>query len=310
MTTPANTNRFSCGHVALSALLVLVLSSAALNWAKSELRSIHQEISRTAADDPLYLPEAKYVKLVTLGFDSFFSKILWFNTVNYFGKQYEKSRDFRWLAHMCDLVTTLDHNAEHIYEFCGTLLSWMAKEPTESNRILTRAIDHQPNKWRFRYLRGFNYWYFLDRLDLAKEDFTLASKLPGAPPFIASLASRLIANEDNPDTAIDFLTDLIDNTDDDKVKDALSEKLKLAYISKHKQMLSKAVGIFEKRYGEKPNSLKLLVTKKILTALPKEPFSGKYYIDLETGEIVSSSGKGLEFGGKTADSGIYKQFEN
>ena len=80
--------------------------------------------------------------------------------------------------------------------------------------------------WRFYYLRGFTYWYFLERNDLASKDLTYASKLPDAPPFIASIASRLLAAENDPRIAIAFLHDLVKETKDPTARKALSKKLR------------------------------------------------------------------------------------
>ena len=219
------------GGFFLGLFAVLALVSVSLAWSKAQLRQKKDEIRQETEETPLYLPDAKYIRLVTLGFDTFWSRILWFNTVNYFGKQFLADSDYRWLYHNCKLVTQLDERATHAFEFCGTLLSWMAREPERSNEILTHAIQAHPDAWRFRYLRGFNYWYFLSRRDLAKEDFRIGSTLPEAPPVLASLATRLMVAEDDPQTAIAFLVDLIENTKDEHVKQALGEKLKRAVIN-------------------------------------------------------------------------------
>ena len=295
------------GGFFLGLFAVLALVSVSLAWSKAQLRQKKDEIRQETEETPLYLPDAKYIRLVTLGFDTFWSRILWFNTVNYFGKQFLADSDYRWLYHNCKLVTQLDERATHAFEFCGTLLSWMAREPERSNEILTHAIQAHPDAWRFRYLRGFNYWYFLSRRDLAKEDFRIGSTLPEAPPVLASLATRLMVAEDDPQTAIAFLVDLIENTKDEHVKQALGEKLKRAVISRDRRILNKAVVIFHDKFGRRPLSLSELVEKGIMNRLPIEPFGGMYSIDRETGEVKTSSGeKDLDFFGKTADTGIYK----
>jgi hypothetical protein len=301
---------FNRGHAALviGLLSLLTVSFLVLAWSKSELRAEKSRIRLSADRPPLYLPEARYIKLVTLGFDTFASRILWFSTVNYFGKRYIAGQDYRWLYSMCKLVTRLDENATHVFEFCGTLLSWMAKEPVRSNEILTHAIEAHPRSWRFRYLRGFNYWYFLSRPDLAKEDFKIASKLPNAPKTLASLAGRLMVSEGDPQTAINFLEDLIQNTEDPNARKALGEKRKQAIISRDKRILEKAVAVFEKQHHRKPEALSEMVDKGVLNRLPKEPYGGHYLMDPATGEIKTSSGKkGLEFMGRTAKTGVFKK---
>lgn len=288
-------------------LAVLVASVAVLSWSKDGLRQRHAALQQDSTQVPLYLPEAEYVRLVTLGFDGFASDLLWFNTVNYFGKQYLAKKDYQWLFHMCTLVTKLDPNALHVFEFCGSLLSWVAKRPEQSNEILTQAIALHPLNWRFYYLRGFNYWYFMEDLERAKEDIARASRVKGAPTFLASLASRLVAATENPNTAVVFLKDLIDNTNDETVQKALGEKLKLAYVSRDAERLENLVKRYEAGSETKVVALDDLVAAGMLKFVPKDPFGEPYLLNTESGHVESASAKrGLSFEGKTARTGLLR----
>jgi tetratricopeptide (TPR) repeat protein len=292
------------------ALLIVVIGSCIISWSRNSLRLREvTESEQLAEETPLYLPSVRYVKLITLGFNHLFSDILWFNTLNYFGKQFEGNKDYRWLGHMCNLVTSLDSRSRHAYEFCTTLLSWISREPEASTKLLSRAIITEPDYWRYWYLRGFNYWYFLDRKDLAERDIRHASTLPGAPPFLASLASRLMVSKNDLDTAISFLKELIENTDDETARRAFEEKLKLAYISRDIRFLRKKIEKYEAKSERKLTEFSQLVESGVLKGIPLDPYNMRYYIDSETGEIKTRSGKkGLEFFGKTAKTGLARQF--
>ncbi|MCB0322052.1 MAG: hypothetical protein KDD69_00725 [Bdellovibrionales bacterium] len=288
------------------ALALLIAGTGSMYWSRAALRTDQSARETTASHEaPLYLPDVQYVKLITLGFDRFAADILWFNTLNYFGKHFAGDKDFRWLGHMCDLVTSLDPDAEHVYEFCATLLSWVAKDHETSTRILGKAIATRPEYWRYRYLRGFNYWYFMERFDLAERDFSKAAKLPDAPAFLASLASRLMADRDNPETAIRFLQDLLEHTQDESAKKALRAKLRQAHISRELRVLEEKVKQFTDQTGTRPTRIEQLVEHKLLPGIPLDPYKKPYFIDPATGAIRTSSGKrGLSFFGKTADTGL------
>lgn len=292
------------GSLSFSLALLIASSTAAL-WSREWLRQ-QDSLNREPDRPPLYLPDAEHVKLLTLGFNNFFSDILWFNTINYFGKQFEGTKDYRWLGHMCDLVTQLDGNATHAFEFCGTLVSWEAKRFDDTERLLTRAVELHPDTWRFFYLRGFNRWYFLNRQDLASEDFVHASKLPEAPAFLGSLASRLLAGQNNINMAIQLLQDLVKNSTDKKAKAALEEKLQRAVLRRDLDNLNKAVSLYKERLGTPPQSLDDIVREKFLRYIPREPFGGTYTLDTTSGEVKSSSGKKpLDFAGKNKDNGFF-----
>ena len=278
--------------------LAVTCSAAALmiNF-RSNLQAETALQSPTRDYAPLYLPDARYVRLITLGHDTLAGDLLWFNTNSYFGRQMREKRDVNWLGEMCKLITELDKRSPHYYEFCGTLLSWIAKDPQASNRILDSAIRHNPGNWKYRYLRGFNFWYFLEDKKQATEDFSAAAKLPGAPPILASLASRLMISTDDSTEAILLLRTLIQTTKDPAVRTALFDKLKRAQLSHDINVLNSALSIAQKQ-GRSIKSLEELVALGIITSLPADPFGGTYFLDLNTGAIGTTSGeKGLDFSG-------------
>lgn len=283
--------------------LLFVAASLLSLRVKEELRAERATQNSAIELPPLYLPQAQSIKAVTLGFDNFVSDVLWFNTLNYFGAQREQKKGLDWLGHMCDLVTSLDQHALPVYEFCGALLAWVANEPDKSNEILLRGAQALPTAWRLRYLRGFNYWYFIQNYDQASNELKLAAEVPGAPPFLASLASRLLSSHEDPATAVAFLKDLLKNTTNSDARTALLEQLRRGQLSLDLHKLRKAVDYYRTQNGSNPTSAQDLVTKGIIRDLPRDPFGGEYIIDPTTGEVSTTSNeKGLEFSGNTAES--------
>lgn len=256
---------------------------------------------------PYYLPKKSGLKYLSLGFNTLTSKIIWFDTLNYFGRRFQEKRDFPWLATMCELVTSMDSKGRHYVEFCATALSWMAKEPNESLKILNSAIEADNSYWKYYYLRAFNYWYFLKDYVQAKEDLVHASQLESAPSFIASLASRLLNQEEGPSVAREFIEQLMKNTSDPKILLELGKRLKESIFSEGMQKIKIAVEDFYKKYQRLPTDINELLTSNFLKSIPVEPFGGQYQINQNSGEIYSTSGKiGLKFNAKTFDTGILK----
>lgn len=262
----------------------------------------------TESTHSVYLPAVDKVKLVTLGFNNFVSDIFWFQTLNYFGKEFTSSRDFRWLKTRCDLVTRLDPSKKHAFEFCGSMLSWIAGSPGDGITTLTLAAVHHPEEWRFLYLRGFLYWYFLENNQKAQKDMELAAKKPKAPLFLATLASRLGVASSNPQEAISFLEGLINQSSDPKARLALTEKLHLAVVARDlsilnhfiKQSASGADSCSEVSFAR-------MLEKHLLKSIPLDPFGDAYLIDKTSCTAYSkSAGKGLEFHGKTARTGLFR----
>ncbi len=287
--------------------LLFAIALPLIGTSRARLNADSVAVTVDDSQPPLYLPEQRYVRLVTLGFDSFASDVLWFSTINYFGKQYRGNRDYRWLNQMCNLVTDLDPQALHVYEFCASMLTWEAKDIEKSDLILTKGLAKHPADWRLWYLRGFNAWYFAEDLVKAKADLEKAASLPEAPEFLASLASRMMVATNAPDTAVRFLSDMVARTGDPRAKEALQDKLKRAYLARDLAFLQEAIRRFELKHARLPQDLKELVSGAIITTVPVEPFGGQYELTDHGKDVRTSSGETpLTFHGKNAKTGIAK----
>lgn len=295
-------------NLALSILPVLFFITSALGIGalKPELRNASLQTQNAYKHAPLYLPEARYVRLATLGFNGFASDLAWFSTINYFGKQVRGGHDYQWLYKMCDLVTELDPTKVVAFDFCANMLAWEAKRFDESLAILNKAIIHNPEDWKFWYIRGFTYWYFFNQQELARADLLHASRIPKAPAFLASLAARLIVATDTTDTAIAFLQDLIKNTEDKEAKAVLKDRLKRGYMKKEMESILKIIEDYELHSGKTVSMLEELIRAGVISKIPKDPFGGHYAYDPKERKLYSSTGElPLEFFGKTKDSGIF-----
>ncbi len=269
----------------------LVLALAIIATAMSRENLYISQAVLTQELPPVYLPEVDTIRLVTLGFDPFFSDIIWFSTVNYFGKQFRGSGDYRWLKQRCDLVLKLQPKAKERFDFCATLLAWVVKDVEASNQILGQAIEAYPEDWRFYYLRGFNYWYFQNRQKEGADELTVAASLPGSPSMLPSLTARLLSSD--PAAAVQFLTESLRRATDPSAKEALTERLLQARLTFDLIKLTELVTGFKAQFGKPPESLEELKEVGFLKFIPKEPFGGQYI--LEDGVVVSTSGKkGLE----------------
>ena len=105
------------------------------------------------------IPSGDLLKPFTLGFNQVIADYFWIKTVGYFGEHLMSDRNYPWLYHMLDLVTTLDPHCIWPYYFGGIILSLEAHQVDQSNLILKKAIHYHPDNWQFLFFLGFNYWY-------------------------------------------------------------------------------------------------------------------------------------------------------
>jgi tetratricopeptide (TPR) repeat protein len=270
----------------LAALLVL---GAVTGVAVGELNRHRQAAGE--ARSPVYLPQAKYLRPMSLGYENVLADILWFRAISYFGKHYRQDRTYPWLAHMCDLVTDLDPKARHVYQFAGVILPWEANQAEAGIRMLEKGVRVFPESWILRYHLGFNYYFFENDYDKAIENLKIAAQLPGVHPTVAELVAVLAQHRYGPETTLKFLSELEGGIYSDEVRDVVRQQMKEARLAVRLEHIGDAVERYRKRTGRIPASAETLVEAGLLTEVPEDPFGGSWKIDPETGKVRSSTGQ-------------------
>ena len=164
--------------------------------------------------ETLYLPNGTFLKGLSLGYENVLADILWFQTINYFGKHLKSDRSYEWLSHMCDLVTTLSPKSIHVYKFGATMLAWEANDYQKAQLLLDKSIKDNPKDWFLVYVRGFNYMHFLKDPEKAHADFVKSASLPGAHPIVIGLAARSISEIGSDEVAIETMNQMLATTKD------------------------------------------------------------------------------------------------
>ncbi len=269
-----------------AALSLLTAASAEL---RSNLDLRNQPT--TTADEPIYLPKAEYLRPLSLGYHNVLADVLWFRAISYFGEHYRSDRTYRWLAHICELVTDLDPRAEHVYRFAGLILPWEAGDVDGGIRMLEKGVQALPRSWTLSYYLGFTYFFFKDDYETAALHLQRAASLPDVHPAVTRLASTLTTEVAGPETTMAFLRDLEQNVDSKQVRDVLQRNLQETAAATAITTLNAAIDDYRARLGEPPKSLEQLVAAGFLRQIPRDPFGGRFYID-QDGSARSSTGEG------------------
>lgn len=182
-------------------------------------------------------------------------------------------------------ITDLDPWFWDAYLVAFLDLSWEYQEYEKSNKLLFKARKYRTNDFRVPYYIAFNYFYFMkDNVNGAKY-LMEASKLPGSPEYFPGLAAKLSMYASDYSSAILFLKDMIENTNNKKINEQLLLKLKTFIILDN---LNIKVEEYKNKFNQAPQKLTDLIEKGIITELPEDPYGGEFYI-LESGSIYTTS---------------------
>jgi tetratricopeptide (TPR) repeat protein len=256
----------------------------------AKLEEFHQR--RIDADrEVLYLPSEQGLQWISFGYKNALADLLWFSTVSYFGKHFGTDKKYIWLSHMCNLVLELDPQALPTAKFCSAMLSWEAGQAQESVRLLSKVIRKNPHSWELYSLRGFTNLLFLKDSKSAGEDFRSASKFVHAPILIKRLATRDLAIDD-PDTAIEYISELIRTAGSEQERRVLHQRLQEAVFASLAKNIRRATAVYKKRYGKYPPDFQTLESAGIIQLHNlQDPFGGELSIHQGTGELESTKWK-------------------
>jgi hypothetical protein len=242
------------------------------------------------ADELVYLPPTRFLKAVALGYEHALADVLWFRTINYFGRHYRSDRVYPWLASMCDVVTDLDPRAEHVYRFGGVLLPWEANRVDDGIALLEKGARNIPESWQILYMLGFSYYFFKADIAAASDRLSQAARVPDAPAFISGLTALMHAAQYGPDSAIAFLNELDRRGGDDEMRGFIRERIRELSLTRDITAVDAAIQRFEAHFHRRPAQLDELVSTGMIAAIPAEPYGGHYRLDPVTGAVESSEG--------------------
>ena len=116
---------------------------------------------------------------------------------------------------------------------------------------------------------------------------------PGAPLFMAQLATRLLAQNDDFAAAGAFAEQLEENATDPEVREVFARRRLEIERDRRLVMLQKAAEAFKAARGQPPQTLMQLLSEGFLTELPEDPLGGQFTLAPD-GTVVSPSGARLE----------------
>lgn len=205
--------------------LALVACAAAVLDARREW------YPRPAAEPVAYVRTGSTLAHATLGFDALAADVYWIRAVQHFGRERQKpvsQRDYRDLFSLLDIATTLDPQFVVAYQSGALLLAEPAPYgPGRLDRAITLLEKGQradPARWQFAQYLGFlHYWYGRDPVTAGRH-FAEAARMPGAPNWMQTVATRMYLEGGAESAAVVLLSEM-EQSDDRWIRDWARERL-------------------------------------------------------------------------------------
>jgi len=247
-----------------------------------------QRPSLARAEELSYLPKGEYLKLAVLGYRQLAADLIWLKAVQHLGEKAQTHAGYLSAYHAVDVLTDVDPTFVAAYLVTGSVLGVWAGLPRESIALLTKGMRHHPDVWQLPFYVGYDYFYELGDPVMAARYFRMAAVLPGAPDYLPRLAARMTVEVGDPQAALEFLQRLYQQTEDEKVRQGLSRRMKEVIAERDIRFLEEGVRRYKARYGQRLVRLEDLVTRGIIPQIPEEPFGGSYELKVADGTVTST----------------------
>jgi hypothetical protein len=256
--------------ISLALLLVCLCASVAVS------RKLEVERRGAEIQDVMYLPSARAVKAVSLGYNGLLANLYWTRVVQYFGSHHHAhTSQYKLLEPLLDITTELDPQLMPAYEFGSIFLSQAppegAGDPQAAARLVERGIERNPDAWRLYYHLGYIQWLELHDPKLASASFQKGSELPGAMPWMKVMAAALAQHAGEYQTAQYLWLNILNSTDDKYIRENAQNRLRALKSDEEVRLLQQHIEKFTGANGHPPANWDEMLATGWIRKIPVDP---------------------------------------
>jgi tetratricopeptide (TPR) repeat protein len=270
--------------VIASLLLLAFLAGTVLT-----LGGVDQIRGSAPLQEVLYISSPKVLKRLSLGYTGLLADIYWTRAVQYFGGKHHAGADeYKLLGPLLEITAALDPHLLPVYEYGANFLSPRqplgAGEPKRAVELVERGIAENSNNWHLYNNLGFIYYLELHDYKKAAEAFDRGSKVPGAHPFLHTMAANMAEHAGDTQMARMLWVTSFESTESKDIRLNAVAHLRALQVEDDVTALERLVSIYRERTGHLPASLGDLVAAGFLRGIPADP-TGRPYKVMPDGSI-------------------------
>lgn len=166
----------------------LVLGTAAFTLAAAAWRTLPHP---HPLEELSYYPSGRLLEPATLGHAATAADLAWLRAVQYYGQHRATDNQFVRMAHVFDILTTLDPSFLPAYFFGAFALAQEGRDFPAAERLMLKGLAANPTSGPLAFQMGFLYYVRPGGRDLrrAAEYFERASRQLDGPPESARFAA-------------------------------------------------------------------------------------------------------------------------
>ncbi|MEW5742226.1 MAG: hypothetical protein AB1938_25140 [Myxococcota bacterium] len=239
------------------------------------------------------VPDADVVRVLARSHLAMVTDLYWIR-MTALGARANRPDEGRALIAWGEFVTDLDPTMFWAYAMGGILggmrLGGVSYNGAEAVHLLEKGTRHLDDPRLFIYC-SYAQLNLLDDPEGAAGTLMRGATKPGAPPFMAALATRLLAQEGHFERARTF-AETMAQSEDPTTRETFELRLKEIERERVLTQVEAAAQTYAQRFGHVPASLATLVAEGLLAEYPVDPLGGSISLAPD-GQVTVTSGARL-----------------
>ncbi|HVC18450.1 MAG TPA: hypothetical protein VNE16_00115 [Vicinamibacterales bacterium] len=246
-------------------------------------------------DEMLYIRSGAVMRRLTLSFNMIAADIYWIRALQeYGGTKLSPQADKRYplLYPLLNITTSLDPRFDLAYRFGAIFLAESYPNgpgrPDEAIALLEKGLKVQPDKWQYMQDIGFVYYWWRHDYPKAAAWFSRASRVPGAPWFLRSLAANTLAAGGNRTASRLMWEQIYDTAGSEWLRKDAAWRLQQLNALDQIARLQAGADAFHGRHDAWPDGWMAMVRDRALPGIPVDPAGTPYDLNPATGRVTLS----------------------
>jgi hypothetical protein len=239
-----------------------------------------QAARKTAARGNL-LAEISRRPSFAFGFRNFLADMIWLKAVQVSGGRRMSRSDYDELYSLLDTAVNFDPKFKIPYYLGGLILGDSPHHAGEAISTLNRGWRKYPEEWRFPFYIGYIRYFSLGDPIEGGKTLLSAALIPGSAPYLPMLASRMLSEGREPETALAFLRAMVNQETNPGRREALLARIREVIVERDIQALERAVEAYRQGTGRLPASVADLAGAGVIREVPREPHGGRYLLSID-----------------------------
>jgi hypothetical protein len=189
--------------------------------------------------------------------------LYWLRVLNAIGEEDSESKN-RALYYYGELLTDLDPRFYQAYLYIALNVPYLVERGVYVNghlaeKLLRKGLKQYPDDMRMSIVLGYVLFSMERKFLEAAQHYRHLATVPGAPPWVAPLSTRLFAQGGKPLEGLDFVEELLENVDDPMLRQEFEQRREQLLLEAFLQRVDAAVAQFKESRGRLPADVGELV---------------------------------------------------